>query len=130
MFAPIRHGLRAAILPALVLASCSPAAKPVAAVPQPAPMEYGIIASLRPVLQAAPNGVATDPGARILAAIGVGVPAGVGTAPGEAEFVIRADDGRTLSIMQANDKNFRAGQRVALSGGPRMQVVSLAASRG
>jgi hypothetical protein len=126
----IRHGLRAALLLALVLASCSPAPKQVAAIPQPVPMQYGIIASLRPVLQGPPSGVATDPGARILAAIGVGVPAGAGSAPGEAEFVIRADDGRTLSIMQANDKNFRAGQRVALRGGPRMQVVSLTAPGG
>jgi outer membrane lipoprotein SlyB len=92
-------------------------------------MEYGIIASLRPVTQSGPHGTATGPGASILAAIGVGVPTGTGAAPSEAEFVIRADDGRTLSIMQANDKNFRAGQRVALRGGPRMQVVSLAASR-
>jgi outer membrane lipoprotein SlyB len=125
---PIRNGLRAALLPALVLASCAPAPKPVAAIPQSVPLEYGTIASLRPVLQAAPGGMGTDPGARIFAAIGVGIPTGAGTAPGETEFVVRADDGRTLSIMQANDRSFRAGQRVALRGGARMQVVSLAAS--
>ena len=125
---PIRHGLRVAILLALVLARCTPAPKPVAAIPQPVPMEYGIIASLRPVIQSGPHPAATDPGASILAALGVGVPAGAGAATGETEFVIRADDGRTLSIMQANDKNFRAGQRVALRAGPRMQVVSLAGS--
>jgi outer membrane lipoprotein SlyB len=71
-----------------------------------------------------------DTGASILAAIGVGVPAGGAAVAGEAEFVIRADGGRTLSIMQANDRNFRPGQRVALRGGPRMQVVSLAAAGG
>jgi outer membrane lipoprotein SlyB len=42
--------------------------------------------------------------------------AGGGLRGGEplAEFIVRADDGATLSIVQANDQGFRMGDRVVI----------------
>jgi outer membrane lipoprotein SlyB len=43
--------------------------------------------------------------------------------PADTEFVIRVDNGRTLSVMQANDQNFHAGERVAISRGARTRIL-------
>jgi outer membrane lipoprotein SlyB len=118
-----RTVLATALFASLDLAGCTPASAPPANAPaQLLPqtgMEYGVIASLRPV--ARPIG---GPGTSILAAVGMGGAAGAQAAvPAETEFVIRSDDGRTLSVMQSNDQNFHAGERVALSRGARTRVV-------
>jgi outer membrane lipoprotein SlyB len=120
-----RTVLTLALVASLDLAGCSqasapPANAPAQSLPQ-AGVEYGVIASLRPV--ARPIG---GPGASILAAVGMGGAAGAQAAvPAETEFVIRADDGRTLSVMQPNDQDFHAGERVALSRGARTRIVRL-----
>ena len=38
------------------------------------------------------------------------------------EFVIREDDGRTITVVQTNEENFRPGDRVALSRGARTRL--------
>ncbi len=124
---PIRDiPLASPLLLALLLAGCAPHAGPVADTSHQVPLggvEYGVIASLRPVA------VPVDPAERrILAAIGMGPAlnrdraANQAPPPSEMEFIIRADDGRTLSVMQPNDQDFHAGERVALSPGPRTRV--------
>jgi hypothetical protein len=39
---------------------------------------------------------------------------GVANATSRVEFIVRADDGTTLSIVQPNDRGFRAGDRVVI----------------
>jgi len=118
-----RTQLASALVALLDLAGCARAPAPVANAPAPSlpqgVVEYGVIASLRPVVRPI-----SGPGASILAAVGMGGTAGAQAAvPNETEFVIRVDNGRTLSVMQPNDQNFHAGEHVVLSRGTRTRIL-------
>jgi outer membrane lipoprotein SlyB len=39
------------------------------------------------------------------------------------EFVVRLDDGQTLSVVQPNEQNLRPGDRVTLQRGPRTRIL-------
>lgn len=95
---------------AVGLAGCGPGSPP----PPPAApaLELGTIVSVRPVL--APPAAA----ARIL----IAAPGDGATERRAFEFIIRTDDGRTLSVVQSNDANFRIGDRVALTAGARTRL--------
>jgi outer membrane lipoprotein SlyB len=87
-------------------AGCAPANAPKPAV-QPASVAMGTILSMRAV----DSRSAIDP---MRAALLAG-----GSASGDGdrslvEFIVRADDGATLSIVQSNESGFRAGDRVAI----------------
>ena len=42
---------------------------------------------------------------------------------GEAmEFIIREDDGQTVSVVQTNEERFQAGERVVLTRGARTRI--------
>ncbi len=74
----------------------------------------GVIASMRPMMVAASDA--------ILIALNEGGVAR-GSRPTEAvEFIIRADGGRTVSVVQSDAGGFRPGQRVVLTGGARTHV--------
>lgn len=100
----------------LALAGC--------AAPQPAPLVAvspgaagnGVIVVLRPP---APDSPARR---RVLVALGVApMPAG------DAEVIVRADDGRPLSVMQGGA--LRPGERVALIGGSRTRLAPAPGAR-
>jgi len=65
-----------------------------------------------------------------LGAYGAVLPAGAvriagrhaGQSSAEMEFIIREDDGRTLSVVQRNTDGFRPGQRVALVHGAQTRL--------
>ena len=59
--------------------------------------------------------------AALLAAASTGGSATDRTAP-LTEFIVRADDGATLSIVQANQLNLRAGDRVVIRYQPTAQL--------
>ena len=77
---------------------------------------YGVIVSCRPI-EAAGGG---DVRGAILGA--VGGPAGQGASEAAFEFVIREDNGQTLSVVQANPAGLRPGERVVLSMGTRTRL--------
>jgi outer membrane lipoprotein SlyB len=112
-----------------------------------AQVSYGVIVSMRPVtIQGQGAGVGTlggaaaggvagsfiggDPRANILGAIGGAIIGGLaGTmaersaTTGEAmEFIIREDDGQTISVVQTNEERFQAGERVVLTRGARTRI--------
>lgn len=102
----------------LLAGLCGCAAAPVAAVeakgPAEGPVSHGVVASVRPM--------AGGPGAvrgRILGAIGMAAPE---PREGVVEIIIRQDDGRALSVMQANTDSIRAGERVLLTRGTGTRV--------
>jgi outer membrane lipoprotein SlyB len=92
----------------------------------------GTIVAMRPLAAQARNaGGASFLGASavrttILGAIGGGVAGGAAASQiddGRAvEFIIRQDDGETVSIVQANEDNFRLGERVAIARGARARL--------
>jgi outer membrane lipoprotein SlyB len=85
---------------------CAPAIQPKIAVPMPT-VSHGTILSMRPVgdhTSAEPFRVAL-------------VADATGDRPNDrplVEFIVRADDGATLSIVQANEAGFRTGDRVVI----------------
>lgn len=113
-----------------------------------AEVSYGVIVSERPVtVQGQPTGVGAmggavaggvagsyiggrDPRANILGAVGGAILGGVvgnavegGMSTGTAvEFVIREDDGRTITVVQTNELNLQPGERVALTRGARTRL--------
>jgi outer membrane lipoprotein SlyB len=88
------------------LAGCAPANPPKPAV-QPAPVAMGSILSMRAVDPRS----GSDPVRAALLAGGSG--AGDNDRP-LVEFIVRADDGATLSIVQTNEPGFRNGDRVII----------------
>jgi outer membrane lipoprotein SlyB len=112
---------------------------------------YGTIVSMRNVVvQGGDSGVGTMGGAalggvagsfiggdsfrgNILGAIGgallgglVGNTAESALNKGNAvEFIIRQDDGQTISVVQTNENNFRPGQRVAIIRGDRTRLAPI-----
>jgi outer membrane lipoprotein SlyB len=80
---------------------------------------FGTIASIRPVPAQFAGAVGVGGVHRsILDAIGAAgrVPQGPTRAPA-VEFIIRAADGRTLSVVQGNDLHFHPGEQVVLTDG-------------
>jgi hypothetical protein len=63
----------------------------------------------------------------VLAALGVAVAPADDGKVGDGEVIVRTDDGRPLSVMQGAAGTLRAGERVALVGGPRIRLAPRAA---
>ena len=42
------------------------------------------------------------------------------------EFIIREDNGQTISVVQTNEENFQSGERVILSRGARTRIARAA----
>ena len=117
-----------------------------------ASISYGVIVSMRGVVvQGRDTGVGTvggavaggvagsfigrgDPRAGILGAIGGAIIGGIagnaverGVSTGNAvEFIIREDDGQTISVVQSNEENFSPGERIVLTRGARTHIARAA----
>jgi outer membrane lipoprotein SlyB len=139
------------ILP-IALSACAPARTnstySASEVGRTAELSYGMIVSMRAVeIQGQNTGVGTLGGAavggiagsaigrndargNILGAVAGAVIGGIAGTVAErslnkgdaVEFVIREDDGRTITVVQTNEENFRPGDRVALSRGARTRL--------
>ncbi len=90
------------------------------AAPQPAPAPvaarsdapgHGVVVAIREVRPPA--------GAQVLGLVGAGP-----VRSGAVEVIVRADGGRTLSVVQAGADGLRPGQRVTLSGGVRTAIAA------
>ena len=107
-----------------LLAGCAPTT-PVATAPPPGspsvPFNSGTILSLRAV--AAPIGTAPAPwrAALLAAASGTGSKRSDPSAP-LIEFIVRVDDGATLSIVQTNNLDLHKGDRVVIRYEPSAQL--------
>jgi hypothetical protein len=88
------------------LAACAPANPPKPA-GQPAPVAMGTILSMRAVDSRA----GVDP---LRAALLAGGSASSDGGRSLVEYIVRADDGATLSIVQSNEPGFRGGDRVII----------------
>jgi outer membrane lipoprotein SlyB len=77
-------------------------------------LTYGVIVSRRPIEAAAGGAMRGS----ILGALGSG-PSASGAPAALSEFIIRQDNGQTVSIVQADTGGLRPGERVVLSLGPR-----------
>jgi outer membrane lipoprotein SlyB len=113
-------GLAAALL--LGLAGCAPGrpdtaqARPAAA-PAMGP-DSGVIVSIRPMTVAASDTI-------LIALNETG--GGRGSRPMAAvEFIVRANGGRTVSVVQPDADGFRPGDHVVLTGGGRTRVARAA----
>jgi outer membrane lipoprotein SlyB len=113
-----------------------------------ASISYGVIVSMRAVeIQGPQSGVGTvggavaggvagsyighgDPRAGVLGVIGGAIIGGIAgnaiersATTGQAvEFIIRQDDGQTISVVQTNEDNFHPGERVVLTRGARTRI--------
>jgi len=90
-----------------------PAANPAAPAARAGPpAEQGTIVAMRPV-------AANDPGPvrRLLRGLGATLPAA-----GAAEFIVRADDGTTLSVVQPAEAMLHRGVRVAIERGAQTRI--------
>jgi hypothetical protein len=96
------------------VAGCAPTNPPKAAV-QPAPAGAGTILSMRAVSQQAPE----EPLRAVLLSDGVGRSDGNLSL---VEFIVRSDDGATLSIVQTNQPGFRTGDRVIILRGDQTRL--------
>ncbi len=140
----------------LVLGACAPertnTTYSAGEIGRTAEVSFGQIISMRQVaVQGQQSGVGTlggavaggaagsyiggrDPRANILGAVAGAIIGGVaGTAAEGAlssgtavEFVIREDDGRTITVVQTNEDNFQPGERVVLSRGARTRIARAA----
>lgn len=118
-----------------------------------ATVTYGTIVSMRPVtVQGGPPGgagvgtlggaalggvagsfIGGDPRSNILGAVGGAIIGGLagnaiegGMSRGNAvEFIIREDNGQTISVVQTNEEHFREGDRVVLTRGARTRIAPL-----
>ncbi len=82
----------------------------------------GVIVSIRPAVGPA----AGDVRGGILAAIGsVASTDDHARASSAVEFVVRGDNGRTISVMQPNAERLRVGERVRLQDKPRPGLARL-----
>ena len=86
---------------------------------QPAKLSNGVIVSIRPIT------VSGAVHANVAVAFGGPMAGGIEGPPaaGAVEFIIREDAGDTISVVQANDDNFRPGERVGLTDGPHARIV-------
>ena len=97
---------------AVSLAMCAPAPSSKVLVP-PAPFASGRILLARPVAAPAADGP--------LRAVLFEEAGGAGQAA-PVEFIVRTDDGLTLSIVQDNGPGFQAGDRVVILRGDRARL--------
>lgn len=108
-------GLRLLVV-LLALSGCTaPATLTPALPPSPVASEAlgsGVIVARRPPPPATPARHS------VLAALGAAPDA----AGGEVEFIVLADDGRPISVMQSDAGGLRTGDRVALIPGPRLRI--------
>jgi outer membrane lipoprotein SlyB len=79
-----------------------------------ASISRGVIVSMR---QLQPRAARDDIRGSILAAIGSS--ADIGPA---AEFIVREDNGQTVSVVQTDDANFQPGDHVLLTRGPHTRI--------
>ena len=104
----------------LGLAACAPASgtmAPSAGAPGgDEPARSATVVAVRPV--PAPG---NDMRGTILGAIGTGGATEPGT-EATCEFILRTDNGQTISVVQANAEGLHAGEHVVLSMGPRRRV--------
>jgi hypothetical protein len=103
------------LLALLSIGGCSQAvtnrATPAAAIVRPVPSSAGTILSLRAIGPRSER----DPWRVALLADASGAPAAVDDGNGQlTEFIIRLDDGSTISVVQTNELGFRAGDRVTV----------------
>ncbi len=117
-----------------------------------AQISYGVIVSMRAVqVQGQSGGVGTlggvvaggaagsylgrgDPRAGIIGAVGGAILGGLAGSAAEkslsggnaVEFIIREDNGQTISVVQTNEENFQSGERVILSRGARTRIARAA----
>jgi outer membrane lipoprotein SlyB len=147
-----RFGLPLAFCLALGLAACAPqytnTSYTSADIGRSAEVSYGVIVSMRNVqVQGPPTGVGTvggavaggvagsfighgDPAAGIIGVIGGAILGGLagnaiesGASTGNAvEFIIREDNGQTISVVQTNEESFRPGERVVITRGARTRL--------
>ena len=130
---PVRPSRFAAVPLAMLTlqAACAPMAAPRLAVvppPPPATGAQGVILAERPVpaTGAAMRGILLSRlGAAPAGQGGPALPAGQG-GPALVEFVFRDGEGRTLSVVQANPRHLRAGDRVTISWQPRTELLPVA----
>lgn len=138
--------------PLLPLAACAPTNTNTTysanEIGRTAQVTYGVIVSMRPVtVQSQTTGVGAlggaavgatagsfigrnDVRANILGAVVGGVAGAVAgnaveksVSTGQAmEFIIRQDDGSTVSVVQTNEENFHPGDRVVLTRGARTHI--------
>jgi outer membrane lipoprotein SlyB len=80
---------------------------------------YATVDAVRPITQAIASG---DSRAQILAAMGVPLQPGISA----SEVVLQTDDGRTLSVVQADPLHLVPGQRVRLVPGATPTLVPAA----
>lgn len=119
-----------AVAALLCVAACAPpAATTAASAPgysgnetEPAAhVSYGVIVAMRRI-----GGTGTTTGA-ILGAVGGGLAGGAPPDSATAfEFIIRQDNGQTVSVVQTNEEGLRPGERVALSMGTRTRLTRAA----
>lgn len=119
-----------------------------------ASVSYGTIVSMRPVtVQGGPPGgvgvgtlggaalggvagsfIGGDPRSNILGAVGGAIIGGIagtaverGVSQGNAmEFIIREDDGQTISVVQTDEERLQPGDRVVLTRGARTRIARVA----
>lgn len=99
-------------------AACAPTAPRRLAVAPPS-VAQGVILAERPV-------PASDATVRNLLLTRLGATADAAGAAGLVEFVFRDGTGRTLSVVQANPRHLRPGDRVAIRWQPRTELLPAA----
>jgi outer membrane lipoprotein SlyB len=112
-------GLALTLAALLGLAGCATPAAPTPAATElqrPA-ATYGVVVSRRPIQ--APTG--NDIRGSILGAVGNRLPAGTATTAA-CEFIVREDNGQTVSVVQTDEVGLRPGDRVVLSVGSRAHL--------
>jgi hypothetical protein len=112
--------LAAAALLAL-LAGCAPNSAPAPAAVAPAAeagSRYGVIVAERPLRPGA-SGAGDVRGAILAKLGGAAVVQPIAGTAEEAEFIVRAEDAQTLSVVQDNPQHLRPGERVLIHAGPR-----------
>ncbi len=113
---PFSRRLPALFAPVLVLSCSAPPPAPHVAAAPPAGA-YGVILAQRTV----PPLAARDARTTILAALGA--PGAAADAGPAREFIVRAADGGTLSVVQIAADGLRPGARVAILRTPRTLLV-------
>jgi outer membrane lipoprotein SlyB len=144
--------MTAAVTLLLAVASCAPTNTNTtysgADIGRTATVSYGVIVSMRPVTVkgestgvgalggAAVGGVAgsfigrNDVRGNILGAVGGAIVGGLAGSAIESqvstgsaiEFIIREDNGQTISVVQTNEDQFRPGDRIVLTRGARTRI--------
>jgi outer membrane lipoprotein SlyB len=128
---PVARAAAAAAVLATLLAACTPrgvqtgAASPAAAGAPRLGAGIGRIVSIRPVA-AQPAAGTGDIRANVLAALGGGAARTPGGRGQSFEFIVRQDNGETVSVVQTNDGDFRPGQLVVLQQGSRTRLARAA----